>query len=40
MPPKPYLVGEEASFMPFQKYLEKVLSIAKVRILSVLDIRT
>ena len=27
MPPKPYLVGEEASFMPFQKYLEKILSI-------------
>ena len=27
LPPKPYLVGEEASFMPFQKYLENLLSI-------------
>lgn len=27
LPPKPYLVGEESSFMPFQKYLEQLLSI-------------
>jgi hypothetical protein len=27
LPQKPYLIGEESSFMPFQKYLEKVLSI-------------
>jgi len=27
LPPKPYLVGEEASFMPFQAYLESLLSI-------------
>ena len=27
LPPKPYLVGEESSFMPFQKYIEKLLSI-------------
>jgi len=27
LPPKPYLVGEESSFMPFQKYMETLLGI-------------
>lgn len=27
LPPKPYLVGEESSFMPFQKYIEALLTI-------------